>query len=109
MSLAVELEVDRVMHGAFAVHPCADACVTQQPDGSLFEHACADPVLDVLAASVLEDDALDSCDLEQAGEREARRPRADDRDLRALPFQPPSSSRTRWKTWNALFAAGTPQ
>jgi hypothetical protein len=63
-------------------------------------------VLDIVAVPRLEHDALDARDLEQAGEREPRRPRADDADLGS---QLPSSSTTRCRTWNALFAAGTPQ
>jgi hypothetical protein len=86
------------MHRPFAVHPLADTCFAEQLGGSLLEHACTDPELDVLMAPVLEDDTLDSGDLEQAGECEARRSRADDPDLRALLLQASSSSRTRWKT-----------
>src|SRR5207253_8669015 len=48
---------------------------------SLLEHAGADAVLDVLAAAIFEDDALDSRDLEQARQGEPGRPRADDPDL----------------------------
>ena len=53
-----------------------------------------------------EDDALDSRDFEQACECEPCGAGTDDADLSS---QVPSSSTTRWKTWNALFAAGTPQ
>ena len=80
--LAVELQVDAVVDDALAVHPLADAGFAQQLDRPLLEHARADPLLDVLAAAVLEDDALDPRDLEQPRERQARGARADDPDLR---------------------------
>src|SRR6266849_2123026 len=105
----VALEVDAVVHDPLAVHALADPCVAQQVGRSLLEHARPNPLLDVLSAAILDDDGLDSCNLEQAGERQAGRPRAHDPDLRARRLQSPSSSRTRWNTLNALFAAGTPQ
>ncbi len=81
MPLAVELKVDAVVDDPFAIHPLADAGFAQQLDRSLLEHAGADPVLDVLATPVLEDDALDARDLEQPRERQPCRPRPDDADL----------------------------
>ncbi len=103
VALAVELEVDAVVDDPLAVHPLAHAEIAQQVGRALLEHAGADAVLAVLARAVLEHDGLDPGELEHAREREARRPGADDADLC------PHSSSTRWKTWNALFAAGTPQ
>ena len=82
MALAVELEIDPVVDDSLAIHPLSDAGVPEQLDRALLEHACADAVLDVLAAAGLEDDALDAGDLEQPRERQPGRPRADDSDLR---------------------------
>jgi hypothetical protein len=106
MPLAAELEIDPIVHDALAVQPLGDPELLEQIGGSLLEHASADAVLDVLSIAGLEHDALDAGDLEQPGEREPRRPGADDSDLGS---QIPSSSSTPWKTWNALFAAATPQ
>jgi hypothetical protein len=67
-------------------------------------------MLDVLAASSLEDDRVDSFEVEQLREDEAGGTGADDPDLRPFRPQPELSSlMTRWKTAKALFAAGTPQ
>ncbi len=81
MPLAVELKIDAVVDDPFAIHPLADTGFAQQLDRPLLEHAGADPVLDVLATPVLEDDALDARDLEQPRERQPCRPRPDDADL----------------------------
>jgi hypothetical protein len=43
----------------FAVHPLAHARVAEKVDRPLLEDAGADPVLDVVATPVLEDDRLD--------------------------------------------------
>ena len=106
MSLAVELEVDPVVDDALALHPRGHTRPLQQLDRPLLQHAGANPVLDVLAIPVLEHDRLDAGDLEQARQRQSRGAGADDADLRP---HSPSSASTRWKTWKALFAAGTPQ
>jgi hypothetical protein len=90
--LAGELEMNAAMHDPLAVHALADAEVAEEVDGSLLEHAGANPVLDVGTAAILEDHALDAGELEQARERQARRAGADDPDLGP---QPASSSRTR--------------
>jgi hypothetical protein len=92
--------MDAAVELAFAVHPLGDAGVAQQLGRSLLQDAGADALLDVLARSILEDDALDSRQFEEPGEREARRARADDADLGPPRLQPAfaSSSSTRWKT-----------
>jgi hypothetical protein len=69
------------MDDSLAIHTLANASFAQQLHGALLEHAGANAVLDVLAAAALEDDALDSGDLEQPCECQARGARADDRDL----------------------------
>jgi len=68
---------------ALALHPLADPGLDEQLGRALFEHAGADTVLDVLAAAVLQDDRLDSLELEQARERQPGRAGADDPDLRS--------------------------
>ena len=103
--MPVELEVDTVVHDPLSREPLPDADVAEKVGVPLLDHARADPLLAVLAAARLEDDRLDALDLEDAGEREPGRPRADDPDLR--PHS--SSASTLRNTWNARFAAGTPQ
>ena len=56
--------------------------LAEQVDGALLEHAGTDARLDVLAAAALEHDRLDARPFEQARQRQPRRPRADDADLR---------------------------
>ncbi len=104
VALTVELQVDPAVDDPVATHSFPDARVAQQVDRPLLEHAGADAVLDVLAAAALEHDRLDPLACEQLGQRQARRARADDSDLRPHP-----SSSTRCATANAEFAAGTPQ
>jgi hypothetical protein len=104
MALAVELELDPVVDEPFAVEPLGDTGLREQLHRALLEDAGADPVLDVLAASVLQHDRLDPLDLEQAREREPGRAGSDDPDLRPHP-----SSSTRCATAKAPLAAGTPQ
>jgi hypothetical protein len=89
VALAPELELDAVVDDALALHPSADACVPQQVDRALLEHARADPALDVVAAAVLEHDRLDALAREQLGQRQPGGPGSDDADLRAhqCPFQ----------------------
>ena len=105
MPLAVELELDAFVDDPLAVHPFADTRPSQQFDRALLEHAGPDPVLDVVAAAVLEHDGIDALEVEQVREGQAGGAGADDPDLG--PHQPSSS--TRWATANAALAAGTPQ
>ncbi len=108
MTLAVELQLDAAMDDSLPLQACADARVDEQVCASLLEDAGADAVLDVVAAAILEHHGLDSLQLQQPRKGESGRAGADDADLR--PVGPHCvSSRTRWKTANALFAAGTPQ
>ena len=79
MPLAVELELDAVVDDPLALQPVADAGLDEEVGDRLLEHAGADPVLDVVAAPVLEHDRLDALAVEELGEREPRRPGADDR------------------------------
>ena len=92
VTLAVELELDPVMDDPLALHPPAHAGLRQQVGGPLLEHARANARLDVVSAAVLDHDRIDPLAVEQVGERQPGRPRADDPDLRA-PHAAPSSSR----------------
>ena len=89
MALAGELEVDAAVDDPFAVEPRCNAELAEEVDGALLEHARANPRLHVLAAAALEHDRLDTRPLEQSCQRQPRRARADDADLR--PHRRPSS------------------
>ena len=97
MPLAVELQLDAVVHEALAAHALAHARGVQQIDGALLEHARADPLLDVLATARLEHDRLDALELEQLRQHQPRRAGADDADLRA--HQPAAVSRSNSAAW----------
>ena len=77
--------------------PLSRACVDEQIGDRLLEHAGANALLDVLPAAVLEHDRLDAFAVQEVGERQARRPGADDPDLRSHQSgrAGPTSSRTR--------------
>ena len=63
------------------VHRVTDAQLSQQVDRVLFEHACPDPILDVVAAVPLEHDRLDVLQVQKVREHQPRRPRPDDPNL----------------------------
>ena len=92
MAFPLELHGDAVVEDPLAVHALSDTGLAQQLDGAVLEHAGADPVLDVVPAPVFEHDRLDSHPVEQVGERQSRRPGADDADLRAQPLHRDSKS-----------------
>ena len=54
MALAVELELDPVVDEPFSLQPRADPRVDEEVGDRLLENPCANSVLDVLAAPVLE-------------------------------------------------------
>ena len=108
MALAVELELDPVVHQPLAAHAIAHTGLLEQVDRSLLEDSRPDPVLAVLAAARLEDHRVDALQLQELRQHQAGRACADDADLRSGHSSPGASS-TRWATAKAPFAAGTPQ
>ncbi len=86
--LARKLQLDAVVDQPFAPQPLADADLVQQVDRALLEDAGADPLLDVLAAPVLEDDRVDALEVQQMREHQPGGTGADDPDLGALAPQP---------------------
>src|SRR5918999_846490 len=82
VSLAAEAQLDAVVHEALAFQTLADAHLDQEVHRALFEHARANPALDVLAVAVLEDDGVDALEVQQVSEHETRRARADYPNLR---------------------------
>src|SRR5262249_17171990 len=59
MTSAVEAQLDSAVDQAFAAHPLAESGLIQQIDAALFEHAGANPRLDVFAGVAFEDDRID--------------------------------------------------
>ena len=92
MPLAREPQLDAVVDEPLAPQPLADADLVQQVDRALLQHARADPLLDVLAAPVLEHDGVDARQVQQMREHQSGGPGADDPDLGALLPQPQTSS-----------------
>ena len=78
-----EAELDAVMDEALRLDAAGEAGLPEHVHGALLEHARPHPLLDVLAAAVLEHDGLDALEAEQVGEQEPGRPCADDPDLGA--------------------------
>jgi hypothetical protein len=84
------------MDETLALQPLTRAGRHEQVDDRLLQDPRPDARLDVLAAPVLEDDAVDALQVEQVRERQACRPGPDDRDLRAgCVYGCSSSSSTR--------------
>ena len=78
------------------VQPLAHARLGEEVDDALLEHPCADAGLDVLAAAVLENHRLDALEMQKLRERQARRPRADDRNLRSRHVPASRSNSAAW-------------
>ena len=95
-----ELQLDAFVDEALARQPLAHARLGEEIDDALLEHAGADAGLDVLATPVLEDHRLDARAMEKLRERQARRPRADDRNLRPrhVPLSRSNSAACPWPT-----------
>jgi hypothetical protein len=83
MALAAEAKLDPVVNQALALQPRADTGIVQQIDAALFQHACPNAMLDIVASTILDHRRFDPLPLQQMSEQLARRPGADDPDLRA--------------------------
>jgi len=83
MALAAEAKLDPVVNQALALQPRADAGIVQQIDAALFQHACPNAMLDIVASTILDHRRFDPLPLQQMSEQQAGRPGADDPELRA--------------------------
>ena len=72
VQLAVDADIDAAVQNAFALHPIADAHVDEQIGGPVLDQSGADAVLDVIAAAVLDDDAVDAGKVQQPRQHQAR-------------------------------------
>ena len=87
---AVDADVDAAVDEALAVHAGADAHLVQEVDRALLEHAGPDAALDMRAVVPLEHDRGDAGLVQELGQQEPGRARADDADLGAHGSLPPS-------------------
>ena len=81
MALAVEAQLDAVVHEPLGVHARAEPDLVHQVHRRLLEHARAHALLHVLAVARLEDHRLDPPQLEQPAEHQPGGPASDDRHL----------------------------
>src|SRR6202035_1544955 len=84
VALPVELHVDAVVLKPLRVQSVPKPDRTQQLDRGRLKHPGALPRLAVGPAAVLDAHRVDSAEGKQVRKEQARRPRADDSDLRAL-------------------------
>ncbi len=86
MTPAGEAQFGAVVRHALGVHAAADARLAQRLGRPVFEHAGAHACLDVGARARFEHHRFDALQVQQPGEQESRRTRADDRHLGAHPL-----------------------
>jgi hypothetical protein len=89
--LTLELKLDPVVNESLARETLADADLLQEVDRSLLEYARSNPVFHVPAAPPLEDDGVDSLQVQEMCQHQAGGAPADNYDLRAL-AQPQTSA-----------------
>jgi hypothetical protein len=70
------------MHEAIAVHAGADACLVEEIDRDLLDHARADAAEHMLAGMALDNHVVDAVVMEELSEQKAGRAGADNGNLR---------------------------
>ena len=78
---AVEREFDAVVRKTLAHHPRPDTSLVQQIDRAPLEQSGPDARLDILTRLPLKDDGFDAARVQQLGQQQPGRARADDGDL----------------------------
>src|SRR6185503_4586551 len=81
MPLPLEGDIETVVSQSVALEVSADTHGMQQIDGSLLEDPRSHTIDHILAAAVLNDDGIDTVEMQQMPEHQARRTCADDADL----------------------------
>ena len=81
VAVAGEAQDNAFVNQAFAVHPGADSGVAHLLAGIMFHEAGADAAFDVRSGLGLDDDAVDTVQMQDLGEEEAGGAGADDADL----------------------------
>ena len=95
---AVKRQFDAVVRQPFAHHPRPDTRLVQQIDRTPLEQSGPDARLDVLARLPLEYDGFDAARVQQLGQQQSGRARADDGDL-VLDIVPPKAARGARSPW----------
>src|SRR5215472_3896966 len=90
---ARKADLDAGMAKPLALQAFAETRLLQEIDRALLQHTRPDAAFDIVPAAALQNDGIDACTMQQAGQEQTCRPGADDADLRALPH--PDSSRWR--------------
>src|SRR3954466_16370160 len=65
MTLSENVDVDAVMRHALALKTCADAVLDDEVNGRLLENSGASPLDDVVLRTVLDDEGVDSSEMEE--------------------------------------------
>ena len=81
--LALEAQFQPVMRQALTVQALGHARLGQGIDAALLEQASADAAFDIGAVARFEHDAIHAPGLQQPGQQQPRRPRANNANLRA--------------------------
>ena len=81
MTAAVESEVDAGVTHTLTPQAVPDAGRGHEVNRALLEHSGTDPFDDVVPAAILEDEGVDSPEMEKVAQHQPRRARADDSDL----------------------------
>ena len=81
MTAAVEGEVNAGVPHTLTPQAVPDAGRGHEVDGALLEHAGTDAFDDVVPAAILEDEGVDSPEMEKVAQHQPRRARADDSHL----------------------------
>ena len=80
---AIDADIDAPVQQAFGLHPLPDPDLCQQVGGPMFDQPGADAVLDVVAATVFDDDRFDAGKMQQPRQHQPGRARSNNADLRA--------------------------
>src|SRR5512139_1797477 len=82
MQITVNADIDAPMQHALALHPFADPQLGEQVRRPVLDQARANPIFNVVAAAILDDDRVDTLQAEESRKHEACWACSDDSDLR---------------------------
>ena len=83
MSAATEAQLDGVLDKTLATQPLVKPQFREQLDRALLKHTGTNPLLDVLAVTILKHDRLDPAPMQKMRQQKPRRAAPDDTHLRA--------------------------
>jgi len=82
VAAAAEAQFDAAVHQTFRFQSFANSRPREQIDGALLEDPGSHSLFDILAATILNYDRINSLQMQKMRKHEPGRPRADDSDLR---------------------------